>query len=160
MRRKQVEERVHAFGNKAYDEAKMKDYFSSKFDGNRSSILIPAMGVRDSEIKSQLIQMLQNASTFGGSPTKDPNSHLDALLEICSIINIHQVPDEVVCLRLFNFSLRVKAKSWLTSLPPNSNASLEDHVQKFSSKYFPHAKANKLRNEISTFTKVILRAIV
>lgn len=137
QRRKQGKEQL----NETYAKSLMNEYFTSKFDENRSSILFPNMGVMNFEVKTQLIQRLQNASTFGGSPLEDPNTYLEALLEICSTIKIHQVPEEVVHLRLFNFSLRDKAKSWVASRPPNSITSWEDLVRKLLSKYFSPPKS-------------------
>ncbi|XP_062103872.1 uncharacterized protein LOC133814989 [Humulus lupulus] len=61
------------------------------------------------------------------------------------------VSDDAIRLRLFLFSLRDREKSWLISLHANSINTWEALAQKFLSKFFPPAKAAKLRGEINNF---------
>ncbi|WRX31367.1 Reverse transcriptase domain - like 10 [Theobroma cacao] len=64
-----------------------------------------------------------------------------------------QVTDDAIRLRLFPFSLRDKAKSWLNSLPNGSITIWEELTQKFLTKFFSPAKTAKLRNDITSFTQ-------
>ncbi|XP_048140761.1 uncharacterized protein LOC125316465 [Rhodamnia argentea] len=132
----------------------LKDYAAPTIQGSTSSIGRPTIQANNFEIKPSLIQMLQNAVQFGGLPNDDPNIHLDAFLEICDTIKYNGVTDDAIRLRLFPFSLRDKAKSWLTSLPAGSITTWDDLAQKFLSKYFPPAKSAKMRNDISTFVRM------
>ena len=61
------------------------------------------------------------------------------------------VSDDAIRLRLFPFSLKEKAKHWLILEPPNSITSWDDLSNKFLARFFPPAKAAKLRIEISSF---------
>ena len=61
------------------------------------------------------------------------------------------VSDDAIRLRLFPFSLKEKAKHWLISEPPNSITSWDDLLNKFLARFFPPAKATKLRIYISSF---------
>ncbi|KAH9658411.1 Endonuclease [Citrus sinensis] len=61
--------------------------------------------------------------------------------------------DDDVKLRLFPFSLKDRARSWLNTLPANSIASWEQMVTKFLNKYFPVHKTYAIRREISEFTQ-------
>ena len=54
-------------------------------------------------------------------------------------------------LRLFPFSLKDKVKHWLISKPQDSITSWEDLSKKFLARFFPPAKAAKLRIDISSF---------
>ena len=56
------------------------------------------------------------ANQFGGSQTKDPNAHIVSFLEIYDTFKHNGIIDDAIRLRLFPFSLRDKAKSWLHSL--------------------------------------------
>jgi hypothetical protein len=63
------------------------------------------------ELKPALINMVQQ-SPFCGKASKDANAHLQDFLEICSTFTIRGVSQDAVRLRLFPFSLFVKAKQW------------------------------------------------
>ncbi|XP_062116773.1 uncharacterized protein LOC133830740 [Humulus lupulus] len=72
-------------------------------------------------------------------------------LELCATFKFNGVSDDAIRLRLFPFSLRDRAKSWLISLQANSINTWEELAQKFLSKFFPPTKAAKLRGEINNF---------
>ncbi|XP_075487951.1 uncharacterized protein LOC142527119 [Primulina tabacum] len=63
------------------------------------------------------------------------------------------VSDDAVRLRLFPFSLRDKAKSWLNCFPVGSITTWEDMAKAFLIKYFPPSKTMKLRADITTFAQ-------
>ena len=63
----------------------------------------------------------------------------------------NEVSDDAIWLRLFPFSLKDKAKHWLILEPPDSITSWDDLSNKFLSRFFPPAKAAKLRIDISSF---------
>ncbi|XP_031260802.1 uncharacterized protein LOC116118985 [Pistacia vera] len=98
--------------------------------------------------------MIQQSMQFGGLAHEDPNLHIANFLDICDTFKHNGVSDEAIRLRLFPFSLRDKAKSWLTSLPTDSITTWEQMTQKFMSRYFPPAKTAQLRNDITMFMQV------
>ena len=61
---------------------------------------------------------------------------------------------KVIKLKLFPFSLKDKAKTWLNSLPKNTIATWDDMANKFLTTYFPPSKATKLRGDLTTFTQL------
>ncbi|XP_073158941.1 uncharacterized protein [Henckelia pumila] len=63
------------------------------------------------------------------------------------------VSDDAICLRLFCFSLRYKAKAWLKNLLAGSITTWEDLAKAFLTKYFPPSKSMKLRADITTFSQ-------
>ncbi|XP_075475898.1 uncharacterized protein LOC142515052 [Primulina tabacum] len=113
----------------------MLDYAQPSLDGARPSI------------------MIQNTVQFGGSALDDPNSHIADFLEICDTFKFNGVSDDAIRLRLFPFSLRDKAKSWLNCLPVGSITTWEDMAKAFLIKYFPPSKTMKLRADITTFAQ-------
>ena len=67
------------------------------------------------------------------------------------MFRVNGVPDDVIRLRLFSFSLKVRAKEWLNSSPTGFISDWVTLAQKFLVKYFPLAKTVKLRNDITNF---------
>ncbi|XP_073057158.1 uncharacterized protein [Primulina eburnea] len=88
---------------------------------------------------------------FGGTSTADPHFHLRMFLEIADMIKINKVPDDIIILRLFPFSLGDQAKGWLQSRPLGSITTWQELATKFLEKYFPPAMSEQLKIEISTF---------
>ena len=57
---------------------------------------------------------------FSGTPNEDSVSHTNTFMELCDIQKKKDVDNDVVKLKLFPLSLRVRAKIWFSSLPRNS----------------------------------------
>ena len=70
---------------------------------------------------------------------------------MCDTVKYNGVSDDAIRLRLFPFSLKDKAKHWLISEPPDSITSWDDLSNKFLARFFPPAKAAKLRIDINNF---------
>ena len=66
---------------------------------------------------------------------------------------INGAMDNAIRLRLFQFSLRDKARAWLKSLPQGTLTTWDMVAKKFLEKYFPPAKSAKMRNDITSFTQ-------
>ncbi|XP_073133287.1 uncharacterized protein [Henckelia pumila] len=70
---------------------------------------------------------------FRGAATEDPNLHLRTFLDITDTIKIHGVTEDTIRLRLFSFSLRDNARSWLQSLPLESITTQQDFEKLYES---------------------------
>ncbi|CAL8993098.1 unnamed protein product [Prunus brigantina] len=97
--------------------------------------------------------MIHLLPTYYGNTTEDPYMHIKQFFEICATIKIQGLDDEQIKMRLFPFSLKDKAKSWLYSLPNASIHTWEELSNKFLQKFFPAQKTNKIRQEILRFTQ-------
>ena len=128
------------------------DYMQPIVGGVQSAIRKPTIATNNFEIKSGTLQMVKS-SQFGGMPSEDPKEHIANFVELCDTFKFNGVADDAIRLRLFPFSLRDGAKSWLNSLPANSITTWEELCKKFLSKFFPLEKQAKLRNEIITFAQ-------
>nr|KYP37147.1 hypothetical protein KK1_041685 [Cajanus cajan] len=94
-----------------------------------SSIATPAIAATNFEMKPALLNLIQN-NQFAGLDHEDPYLHLHTFVELCGTVKIHQVPEEVIRMKLFPFSLLGKAKI-----------------------FFPLAKINQAKSEIVTFSQ-------
>nr|GEY65676.1 reverse transcriptase domain-containing protein [Tanacetum cinerariifolium] len=63
------------------------------------------------------------------------------------------VPNDVIKLIMFPYSLKGSARVWYDKEPPNSFLTWEDIVNKFVNQFFPPSKATHLKNKISRFTQ-------
>ena len=105
------------------------------------------------KLKSITLQLLQ-AIQFHGLTHEDPNPHILNFLEVCDTVKYNGVSDEAIRLRLFPFSLKEKAKNWLIAEPSDSITSWDELVNKFLARFFPPAKAAKLRIDINNFVNM------
>ena len=118
-------------GNRA-----LQDYTMPNPGDNLSSIVRPTVDANNFEIKPAIIQMVSQFQ-FEGLPSKDPHAHLAQFLEICDTFKMNGVSPDAIKLRLFPFSLKDKAKLWLSSLAPQSIRSWDVLSKAFFSTYFP-----------------------
>ncbi|XP_031106076.1 uncharacterized protein LOC116010697 [Ipomoea triloba] len=85
---------------------------------------------------------------------EDPNAHITKFLRICSTFKMNGVPNEAIKLRLFPFSLRDKADSWLISFPANHFASWDQLHREFLKRFYPLSKTQRMRRAIQNFKQI------
>nr|GEV77628.1 reverse transcriptase domain-containing protein [Tanacetum cinerariifolium] len=66
---------------------------------------------------------------------------------------LQDVPNDVIKLMMFPYSLEGTARVWYDKKPPNSILTWEDLVNKFVNQFFPPSKTTHLKTEISRFTQ-------
>ncbi|GJZ99454.1 reverse transcriptase domain-containing protein [Tanacetum coccineum] len=72
---------------------------------------------------------------------------------ITSTLRFRGVPNDVIKLMMFPYSLEGAARIWYDKEPPNSILTWDDLVNKFVNQFFPPSKTTHLKNEISRFTQ-------
>lgn len=102
------------------------------------------------KIKPRVIQLLPK---FHGLDSKSPYLHLKEFDEICRTLPNASVIEEIVRLKLFQFSLKEKAKNWLHSIKPATIRSWQEMTREFLKKFFPTHKTNTLRWNIMNFSQ-------
>ena len=135
----------------ADDDIPLNDSGRPGGDGLAPSIVRPAILADHFEIKSSIVNMIQNSVQFGGLEHEDPGRHIAAFLEVLATFKMTGISDDAIRLRLFPFSLRDKARTWLLSQPAGSITTWAELSQQFMQQYFPPEKTQKLRNRIMTF---------
>ena len=118
---------------------------------NCSGIVYPPYGHDNFQLRPDVINLFSNNIPFYGRSDKNPHYHLSHFLEYCGNFKYQGINEKALKMRLFPHTLKDKAREWLDSLPPSSITIWVDLVLKFTLKYFPPAKINKLKHEILTF---------
>ncbi|GJU22077.1 reverse transcriptase domain-containing protein [Tanacetum coccineum] len=78
---------------------------------------------------------------------------ISSFKRITSTLRFRDVPNDVIKLMMFPYSLEGNAKLWYEKEPPNSILTWVDLVTKFVNQFFPPSKTTHLKNEISRFTQ-------
>nr|GFC71331.1 hypothetical protein [Tanacetum cinerariifolium] len=98
------------------------------------------------ELKQTLINLVQSNQFTG---RQDPHNNLRFFNKVTSTFRHPEVPNTIVKLFLFPFSLEGEVRIWLDKEPPRSILTWEDLVSKFINQFFPPSKTTYLRNEIT-----------
>nr|GEY17604.1 reverse transcriptase domain-containing protein [Tanacetum cinerariifolium] len=85
---------------------------------------------------------------------ENPHTHINNFKRFTSTLKFRNVPNDVIKLMMFLYSLVGNARVWYDKEPPNSILTLEDLVNKFVNQFFPPSKTTHLKNEISPFTQI------
>ncbi|XP_035841299.1 uncharacterized protein LOC110919217 [Helianthus annuus] len=104
------------------------------------------------EIKRSMVLIVVN-NLHGGS-NDEPYTHLAEFSSVCNTIGGHNFALEEVKLRLFQFSLKDKAKQWFLTLPANSIRTWGEMQQAFLDEYYSMAKTDDARDEIRSFRQL------
>ncbi|GKF57431.1 reverse transcriptase domain-containing protein, partial [Tanacetum coccineum] len=117
-------------------ERTMEELLRAPTEGYGEAIVLPEINADHFEIKTNLLQLVQIRLRF------------------------RNVPNDVIKLMMFPYSLEGAAKTWYEKEPPNSILTWEDLVTKFVNQFFPPSKPTHLKNEISRFTQKFEETLV
>nr|GFB72244.1 reverse transcriptase domain-containing protein [Tanacetum cinerariifolium] len=106
------------------DNRTMAQMLQAPIEGSEDAIVVPPINANNFELKQTLINLVHS---------------------------IPGVPNTMIKLLFFLFSLEGKARTWLDKEPPHSILMWEDLVSKFINQFFPPSKITYLRNEIINF---------
>ncbi|GKC04147.1 reverse transcriptase domain-containing protein [Tanacetum coccineum] len=133
-------------------ERMMEELLWAPTEGYGEAIVLSEIHADHFEIKTNLLQLVQ-ASPFFGRESDNPHAHINCFKRITSTLRFRNVPNDVIKLMMFPYSLEGAAKTWYEKEPPNSILTWDDLVTKFVNQFFPPSKTTHLKNEISRFTQ-------
>ncbi|XP_048622670.1 uncharacterized protein LOC125591844 [Brassica napus] len=125
-------------------------YDQPNIHGSRLGIMAPAVENNNFEIKSSLINMIEN-NKYHGLDLEDPLDHLDQFDKYCGLSKTNGVSEDAFKLRLFSFSLGDKSHTWEKNLTSDSITTWNECKKAFINKFFSTSRTAKFRNEISGF---------
>lgn len=98
----------------------LRDYALPTVNKNLSGVRRLTVQANNFEIKSTIIQMVQN-SQFCGLANEDPNAHIANFLEICDTFKSNGVTDDAIYQGYFRFLFGIKLKfGWICFLQDQS----------------------------------------
>nr|GEV13003.1 reverse transcriptase domain-containing protein [Tanacetum cinerariifolium] len=134
------------------DNRTMEQLLQAPTEGYGEAIVILEINADHFEIKTNLLQLVQ-ANPYHGFKRENPHTHINNFKRITSTLNLKDVPNDVIRLMMFLYSLKGNARVWYDKEPPNLILTWEDLVNKFMNQFFPPSKTTHLKNEISRFTQ-------
>ncbi|KAL4311950.1 hypothetical protein GQ457_01G024090 [Hibiscus cannabinus] len=129
----------------------IRDYLVEDLEGLNPAVTMPDFKAEHFELKPVMFNMLNSLGQFGGTPNENARQHVKSFLEICNSFKIHGVSNDVLKLKLFPYSLRDKAKTWLNNLQPGSLQSWTQLCRSFLAKFSYTNMTDHLRNHITSF---------
>ncbi|KAL0678096.1 hypothetical protein Bca4012_006077 [Brassica carinata] len=140
LRHRQPQRQARAIGT--YDQPNI--------NGNRLGIRAPPVANNNFEIKSSLINMIEN-NKYHGLALEDPLDHLDRFDKYCGLSKTNGVSEDAFKLRLFPFSLGDKAHTWEKNISSDTITTWDECKKAFLNKFFSATRTANLRNQISGF---------
>ncbi|GJT71034.1 reverse transcriptase domain-containing protein [Tanacetum coccineum] len=92
-------------------ERTMEELLRAPTEGYGEAIVLPEINADHFEIKTNLLQLVQ-ASPFHGFERENPHAHINSFKRITSTLRFRDVPNDVIKLMMFPYSLEGAAKVW------------------------------------------------
>ncbi|XP_042957986.1 uncharacterized protein LOC122293473 [Carya illinoinensis] len=109
----------------------LRDYLQPVRTGTPSCIIQP-LNANNFNFKPGIIPLIPH---FHGMDSENPYLYIKEFEEVCSIFMDRTCTEEVIRLKLFPFSLKDKAKTWLNSLRPSTIGTWSRQVESTHGKY-------------------------
>ncbi|KAL2892789.1 50S ribosomal protein L28 [Bienertia sinuspersici] len=130
----------------------LRDYSQPSAASMAGGYSVPDTDAANFELKPALANMVER-SQFAGTLKEDPNLHLQNFLQYCDTIKQQNVTKVYIRRRMFPFSLKDKARTWLNDLNMDTITSWEDLALAFQRKYYPPQRTTLLRSQITNFNQ-------
>nr|GEW64834.1 reverse transcriptase domain-containing protein [Tanacetum cinerariifolium] len=122
------------------DNRTMEELLQAPTEGYGEAIVIPEINADHFEIKTNLLQLVQ-ANPYNGFERENPHTHINNFKWITSTLKFRDVPNDVIKLMIFPYSLQGSARVW-------ENASKTDD------------RIDKLVDQISTLVNIFAKKVV
>ncbi|GKC36344.1 reverse transcriptase domain-containing protein [Tanacetum coccineum] len=121
-------------------ERTMEELLRAPTEGYGEAIVLPEINADHFEIKTNLLQLVQ-ASSFHGFERENPQAHINSFKMITSTLRFRDVPNDVIKLMMFSYSLEGGAKVW------ESVSKTDERI-------------DKLADQISTLVEIVSKKFV
>nr|GEW63941.1 reverse transcriptase domain-containing protein [Tanacetum cinerariifolium] len=130
------------------DQRAMAELLHAPAKGYAEAIMVPPISAEHFKLKHSLINLV--TSKFGFEKEVS-HAHIQYFNKITSTLKYKDVPESLIKIMLFLFSIDVPARIWLDKEPSRSILTWDDLISMFINHFFPPSKITNLWNEISSF---------
>nr|GEW15735.1 reverse transcriptase domain-containing protein [Tanacetum cinerariifolium] len=132
------------------DNRTMEELLQAPTEEYGEAIVISEINADHFEIKTNLLQLVQ-ANPYHGFERENPHTHINNFKRITSTLKFRDVPNHMIKLMMFPYSLEGNARVWYDKEHPNSILTWEDLVNKFVNQFFPPSKTttSKMKSLVS-----------
>nr|GFC28083.1 reverse transcriptase domain-containing protein [Tanacetum cinerariifolium] len=122
------------------DNRTMEELLQAPTEGYGEAIVIPEINADHFEIKTNLLQLVQ-ANPYHGFERENPHTHINNFKRITSTLKFRDVPNDVIKLMMFPYSLEGAARVW------ENTSKTDDRI-------------DKLADQISTLVDIFAKKVV
>nr|GEX05705.1 hypothetical protein [Tanacetum cinerariifolium] len=119
--------------------------------GYGEAIVISEINADHYEIKTNLLQLVQ-ANPYHCFERENPHTHINNFKRITSTLKFRDVPNDVIKLMMFPYSLEGNDRVWYDKEPPNSILTWEDLNQALTSSTLPNNTIPNPKGEMKAIT--------
>ncbi|GJX27060.1 hypothetical protein Tco_0233356 [Tanacetum coccineum] len=127
-------------------ERTMEELLRAPTEGYGEAIIIPEINADHFEIKTNLLQLVQ-ASPFHGFERDNPHTHINNFKRITSTLKFRNVPNDVIKLMMFPYSLEGNARIWMNTTSRESVSKTDERI-------------DKLADQLSTLVEIVSKKVV
>nr|GEW19582.1 reverse transcriptase domain-containing protein [Tanacetum cinerariifolium] len=124
----------------------MEELLQAPTEGYVEAIVIPEINADHFEIKTKLLQLVQ-ANLYHGFERENPHTHINNFKRITSTLKFRDVPNDVIKLMMFSYSLEGNARVWMNTTSRENVSKTDDRI-------------DKLADQISTLVDIFAKKVV
>nr|GEX15662.1 DNA-directed DNA polymerase [Tanacetum cinerariifolium] len=133
------------------DNRTMEELLQTLTEGYEEAIVI--LEINADHFESNEFATIGLSEPYHGFERENPHIHINNFKRITPTLKFSDVPNDVIKLIMFPYSLEEAARVCYDKEPLNSILTWDDLVNKFVNQFFPPSKTTDLKNEISRFTQ-------
>nr|GEV37270.1 reverse transcriptase domain-containing protein [Tanacetum cinerariifolium] len=137
------------------DQRTMAELLQAPTEGYIDAIVIPTILAENFEHKHDLLNLV-TSKQFCGFEKEDPHAYIRWFNKITSMIKYKDMPNALIKLMLFSFSIEGVAWIWLEKEPPRSIVTWEYLVSKFINQFFPPSKPQISKMRLQIFSNDLI----
>ncbi|GJZ07201.1 hypothetical protein Tco_0540994 [Tanacetum coccineum] len=127
-------------------ESTMEELLRAPMEGYGEGIVLPEINADHFEIKTNLLQLVQ-ANPFHGLENENPHAHINSFKRITSTLRFRNVPNDVIKLMKFPYSLEGAAKTWMNTTSRETVSKTNEGI-------------DKLADQLLTLVEIVSKKVV